>query len=260
MGGHPSPLTPTNKKFMSTTVTKLRKRSKKYSTNYNLIQKKLAGRDKMSISEASELLFELEKPNFPDGPTVELHCKLNINPTKSDQLVRSTVTLPHGTGQQVRVAAFVNPEKEEEATQAGADIIGNEELINHIRETEKIDFDKAVADPSMMKSLAKIARILGVAGVMPNPKTGTVGDNISQMVQELKAGKLSFKNDKSGNVHLICGRVNSNFTPEQISENLKAALEAVDKAKPEVIKKKFILSTRVATTLSPSIPIDMQSE
>ncbi len=235
--------------------TKLRKRSKKYSNNYYKIQNALEGKEVMDISEACKLLFELEKPNYKDGPSVELHIKLNINPTKSDQLVRSSVVLPHGTGKKIRIAAFVEGDKVKEAKDAGADLVGSDDLIEDIKKTGSIDFDKAVAQPAMMKKLPAIARILGVAGVMPNPKTGTVGENIKEIIETIKAGKVDFKNDKTGNIHFSCGKINSNFDPNKIEENVKKSIEAIEKAKPEAVKKKYINTIHLATTLSPSIRI-----
>jgi large subunit ribosomal protein L1 len=239
---------------MSNKIIKLKGKSKKYSANFAKIQEFLKSiKDKPSISDVSKLLFNLEKSNIKVGDTVELHFKLNIDPTKSDQLIRSSVVLPHGSGKKVVVAAFVNTDKQDIATKAGADIVGGEELVEKIKLDNKINFDKAIAEPEMMKKLASIARILGVAGVMPNPKTGTVGDNIEEMVKSIKGGKVDFKNDKTSNLHVACGKINDSFTPEKISDNIAAVIAAVEKSKPEVIKKKFVLSIHVSTTYSPSI-------
>jgi large subunit ribosomal protein L1 len=234
---------------------KLRKRSKKYSRNFFKIKESMPESGKFELADACKLLFELEQPNYKDGATVELHFKLNINPTKSDQLVRSSVVLPHGTGKKLKIAAIVTPEKEKEAKEAGADVVGGEELIAEIKKSGSVDFDKVVAEPKMMPKLPAIARILGVAGVMPSPKTGTVGENVGEIIKIVKAGKVDFKNDKTGNLHFICGKINSSFTWQMIQENIQAIIEAVEKAKPEVIKKKFIVSKTIATTLSPAIKI-----
>lgn len=235
--------------------TKLPNKSKKYSANFMKIQGVTATKPLLGVKEALELLMSLDQPNYKDGASIELHLNLNINPTKSDQLIRSNVVLPHGTGKKVIVAAFVTPENVEKAKKAGADIAGGEDLINTIKQEGKINFDKAVAQPEMMKNLPPIARILGVAGVMPNPKTGTVGPNIEEMVGLLKAGKVDYKNDKSGNVHIICGKLNKNFNIDKLVENVEAALTSVEKAKPEVIKKKFINSAYLTTSQSPSVRI-----
>ncbi len=235
--------------------TKIKGRSKRYSANFKLIQDSLKGKDSLSASEAVDLLFKTEKPNLKTGASVELNIKFNIDPTKSDQLVRSSVVLPHGSGKKVTVAAFVSPENEKKAKDAGADIVGGAELIEKIKKDGQVNFDKAVAQPEMMKLLPGIARILGVAGVMPNPKTGTVGDNIEEMVKEIKAGKVDYKNDKSGGLNLSCGKINGDFTVEKVAQNIEAILESLDKAKPATVKKKLIKSVYIATTFGPGIKL-----
>ncbi len=229
--------------------------SKKYRANQAIIKKALGKSETMNIQQAVETLFALEQPNFKDGAMVELHLKLNINPTKSDQLVRGNVVLPNGLGKKIIVAAFVSPENVEKAKACGADIVGGDELINQLKESQTVNFDVAIAEPAMMKKIPVIARLLGTRGVMPSPKSGTVGDNIEEMVKEIKAGKVDFKNDKTGNVHIPCGKINKNFSVDTIVQNVRAALEAVEKIKPEVIKKKFIISLHLASSLSPSITV-----
>jgi large subunit ribosomal protein L1 len=233
------------------------KGSKKYRANLAKLNEQLEQKQAkiLSAQEAVDLLFAFEQPNFKEGPTVELHAKLNINPTKSDQLVRGSVVMPHGTGKKVRIAAFVSPENVERAKKAGAEVVGSEDLIEEIKNSGKVDFDIAIAQPEMMKKMPAIARILGTAKVMPNPRTGTVGDNIEEMLQTILAGKVDYRNDKTGNVHIICGKINSNFDATKILENVQAAINSLEKAKPEVIKKKYILSMHLASSLSPSIQI-----
>jgi large subunit ribosomal protein L1 len=242
---------------MSTNPTGTKKGSKKYRANLEKIKTKLAetGTKTLSVEEAVNLLFDFDQPNFKDGPTVELHAKLNINPTKSDQLVRGSVVMPHGTGKKVKIAAFVTPQNVERAKKAGAELVGGEELIEEIKNTSKIDFDIAIAEPEMMKKLPPIARILGTAKVMPNPRTGTVGENIEEMIQTIQAGKVDYRNDKTGNVHIICGKINSGFDSAKILENVQAAINSLEKVKPEAVKKKYILSLHLASSLSPSIQI-----
>jgi large subunit ribosomal protein L1 len=237
------------------TELQAKNRSKKYRSNLQKIKEALGQKEGLTPEEALDVLLSLDKPNFKEGPMVELHVKLNINPTKSDQLIRSSVTLPHGTGKKVVVAAFVNPENVEKAKKAGADIAGSEDLIEEIKKTQNINFDKAVAEPDMMKKLPAIARTLGTAGVMPNPKTGTVGEDLEGMIGKIKAGKVDFKNDKTANLHIVCGKINDKFDKQKLLENVQAAIEAVEKSKPEAIKKKFILSMYLASTQSPSIKI-----
>jgi large subunit ribosomal protein L1 len=240
---------------MSKKIVKIQNRSKKYSQNQATIVAALGSEKMFSVEDAAKLLFTLEQPTFKDGASVELHLNLNINPTKSDQLVRSSVSLPHGTGKEIKIAAFVSPENVDLAIKAGAFRAGSEDLVNEIKMAGKVDFDIAVAQPDMMKKLPVIARILGTAGVMPNPKTGTVSDDIADMIKIIKAGKVDYKNDKTGNIHIPCGKINSKFTPEQIIENVKAAIDSVEKAKPDAIKKKYIVSVYLTTTMSPSLKI-----
>ena len=242
---------------MSKKIIKLNNRSRKYSANFALIQDAIKSNktEIFSVESAVKTILSLEQPAFKDGSSLEIHFKLNINPTKSDQLVRNSVVLPHGTGKKVIVAAFVNPENADLAKKAGADIIGAEDLIEEIKQSGKVNFDKAIAEPDMMKKLPAIARILGTAGVMPNPKLGTVGTNIEDMIKIIKAGKVDFRNDKTGNVHFLLGKINKSFSEPQLIENVKSAIDAIEKCKPEVIKKKYIQSIHLASTMSPSLRI-----
>ena len=233
----------------------VRKSSRKYATNLLKIKEVIAGNDKIDLKTAVETLFTLEQPKFKEGAMVELHVKLNINPAKTDQNVRSSVTLPNGIGKKISIAAFVTPDKVEAAKAAGATLAGGEELIEEIKANGSVNFDRAVAMPDMMKKIPAIARILGTAGVMPNPKTGTVGDNVEEMIKQILAGKIDFKNDKGGNLHIPCGKINSAFTVDTIVQNIQAALDAIEKAKPEAVKKKLIASAFVSSTMSPSIKI-----
>ncbi len=237
-----------------TKTLKILGKSRRYSANADIIASE-TNNGIVSVEKAVETLMKLENPKFKDGPSVELHLKLNINPTKSDQLVRSSVVLPHGTGKSVKIAAFVTSQNEAIAKKLGATRVGGEELINAIKESGKVDFDIAIAQPELMKLLPPIARILGTAGVMPNPKTGTVGDNIEEIINTILAGKVDYKNDKSGNIHIIVGKLNSKFDAAKIAENINSAIESVEKAKPDVIKKKYILSAHLATTMSPSVRV-----
>lgn len=222
-------------------------RGKKY-----LEVKKLIDSKKLyTPEEAIDLIKKTKTVKF--DPTLELHLKLGIDPTKGEQLVRITLTLPHGSGKSKRVAAFVAPGKEKEATDAGADIVGGEELIAEIAKTQKINFDIAVATPDMMPKLAKVAKILGPKGIMPNPKTETVGPNVKRMVEELKRGKLMIKNDDGANLHAALGKLGS--TKEQLLENLHAVLEAVKRAKPATAKGVYIQNAVLTSTMGPAIRI-----
>ncbi len=232
--------------------TKLQKRvSKRHFQNIQTVADATKGKV-ISVQEAIDLLLKINNTKFKDS-SFELHVKLGIDPTKSDQFIRGSVVLPHGTGKTVRVAAFVTANKESEAKAAGADIIGGEELIAQIKESGKIDFDVAVAEPEMMKKLPVIAKQLGIAGVMPSPKTNTVGENIGDMVKLIKAGKIDFRNDKSGNLHVMFGR--TSFAPEKILENANTLIDTIEKLKPDTVKKAFIKTMHLSTAMSPSVKI-----
>jgi large subunit ribosomal protein L1 len=241
----------------NTKITKRAGRSKKYSANYALLEeaKKNNQSEIFTIEEALKVLQTFENPNFKNGTTVELHFNLAINPTKSDQLVRSSVLLPFGTGKEIKIAAFINPENEALAKKLGCYKVGGEDLIEELKNSGKVDFDIAIAQPDLMKKLPVIARLLGTSGVMPNPKTGTVGDNIEEIINLIKAGKVDYKNDKSGNIHFAVGKLNKNFDLEKLSANITAGVDSVDKSKPDAIKKKFINSISISSTMSPSIKI-----
>lgn len=205
-----------------------------------------------TIEEAVRLAKRTSTVKF--DASVEVHFKLGIDPKQTDQKVRTQVALPHGTGKTVKVAAFVTPSKEKEAKEAGADIIGGEELVKQVKETGKTDFDVAVAEPAMMKSLAGIAKILGQKGLMPTPKTGTVGEDIAKIVKELKAGRLDVKTDDTGVIHAVMGKVS--FDDQKLSENFKALKEAIYKAKPASVKKEFVKSVTISTSMGPGIRIN----
>lgn len=204
-----------------------------------------------TVAEAIPLARETSKVKF--DASVELHVNLGIDVKKSDQSVRASVSLPHGTGKKVRVAAFVPADKVAAAKAAGADIAGESEFIDEIKTTGKCDFDVAVATPDMMKPLAAIARILGTKGLMPNPRTGTIAPDVTKLIGELKAGKVSFKNDASGVVHVACGK--TSFTDEQLLKNIEAILDAIKKAKPQTMKGNFIKTAYLSSTMGPSVRV-----
>ncbi|MFA6132235.1 MAG: 50S ribosomal protein L1 [Patescibacteria group bacterium] len=224
-----------------------------HSKRYQEAQKLVDSKKVYTIEEAIKLLKSLPATKF--DAAVEFHAKLGIDPTKGDQLVRGTIVLPHGTGKTKKVIAFVEPEKEAEAKAAGADIIGNEEVSATILKTSVIEFDVAIATPGMMPKLSKLAKILGPKGLMPNPKTDTVGTNITKMIQEQKAGKVSFKNDDTANLHQIIGRFS--FDEAKLKENLTALIEAVKKVKPAAAKGIYIENAVICTTMSPSIHVEI---
>jgi large subunit ribosomal protein L1 len=186
--------------------------------------------------------------------TVEAAMRLGVDPRKADQMVRGTVSLPHGTGKTVRVIVFATGDKAEEARAAGADKVGSDDLIAEITEGF-LDFDAAIATPDQMAKVGRIARILGPRGLMPNPKTGTVTPDVAKAVSDIKGGKISFRVDKQSNLHLIIGK--ASFTAEQLVENYAAALDEVLRAKPSSAKGRYLKKVTFATTMGPGIPVDV---
>ena len=203
------------------------------------------------IAEAVELAKKLSRTKF--DASIEIHFHLGIDVKKGEQQVRLAVSLPHGTGKTVKVAAFVTPAKEKETRAAGADLVGGEDLINEIKKTEKTDFQVAVAEPAMMKNLASIAKILGTRGLMPSPKNETVTTDPAKTVLELKKGKVSLKNDDTGNLHVATGKIS--FPTEKIVKNFEILLEAVKKAKPATAKGIYIKNIYLSSTMGPGLKI-----
>lgn len=203
------------------------------------------------IVEAIELAKKSSKTKF--DAAVEIHFHLGIDAKKGEQQVRLAVSLPHGTGKTVKVAAFVAPDKEKETRAAGADYAGGEDLINEIKKTEKTDFQVAVAEPAMMKNLAPIAKILGTRGLMPSPKNETVTTDPAKAVAALKKGKISLKNDDSGNLHAAIGKIS--FAPEKLVQNFETLLEAVKKAKPAASKGIYLKNVSLSSTMGPGIKV-----
>ena len=194
-----------------------------------------------------------------DGPdakfdeSVEIAFNLGVDPRKADQIVRGTVTLPHGSGKTVRVAAFATGEKAREAREAGADIVGGEELVEEVIKGN-IDFEAAVATPDLMGAVGKAGRVLGPRGLMPNPKTGTVTFDIAKAVSDIKGGKIEYKTDRTGNVHLIVGK--KSFDENALKENYLAVVEEIIRAKPSAAKGKYVKSVTISTTMGPGVKID----
>ncbi|OGL74403.1 50S ribosomal protein L1 [Candidatus Uhrbacteria bacterium RIFCSPHIGHO2_12_FULL_60_25] len=224
-------------------------RSKRYQELKKLIDPKKL----YAPAEAIELVKKTGSAKFDS--TVECHVNLGIDVKKSEQSVRSTLVFPHSIGKTKRVAAFVTGEKEKDAKDAGADLVGGEELIDEIAKTQKIDFDVAVATPDMMPKLAKVAKILGPKGLMPNPKTETVSPNVKKMVEELKRGKVAFKNDATGNIHQAIGKASLDAT--SLLENFTILIDALKKNKPATAKGTFINSVTLTSTMGPGIKVDV---
>lgn len=220
------------------------KRGKKYKAAAEKIDK-----DKVySIEEAVIFLKENKVAKFDES--VEVHVRTNIDPKKGDQQVRGTVVLPHGTGKTKKIAVITST-SQTEAKEAGADVVGGEEMIDKI--AKKIDFDILVATPEMMPKLAKVAKILGPKGLMPNPKTETVTVKIKETVEALKKGKAAFKNDDTGNIHQAVGKIS--FEGEKLAENIKAFLEGLEKSRPSALKGKFISNISLSSTMGVGLRI-----
>lgn len=205
-----------------------------------------------AIADAVAVIKDGAKAKFDE--TIELHFNLGIDPKQGDQQIRGTLTLPHGTGKTKKVMAFVDANNVDAAKAAGADFIGTEETIEALAKSGKIEFDVAVATPAMMPKLAKAAKVLGPRGLMPNPKTDTVGPNVAKMIEEQKAGKLSFKNDNTANVHMIIGK--ASFDAKKLEDNTMAALDAIRKVKPATSKGVYIKSATLTSTMGPAIKLD----
>jgi large subunit ribosomal protein L1 len=206
----------------------------------------------MKISEAIAQIKKNAKAKFDES--VEAHIKLDIDPKKSDQQVRGVAQLPHGTGKTVKIVVFTTTQKKE-AEEAGADAVGGEELIDKIKTTGKIEADVAIATPEMMPKLAGIAKILGPKGLMPNPKSQTVTPKVKEVIESLKKGRADFKNDNSGNLHQVIGKVS--FEDAKLEENFKIFLEAVRKAKPEGAKGKFLKNVSICSTMGKGVQVDL---
>lgn len=225
----------------------------KQSKRYQQAKAKVDANKNYSLTEAIKLIKETSTVKF--DASVEVHVKLGIDPQKGEQVVRGTVALPQGTGKTKRIAAFVTPDKEKEAKEAGAQVVGGVELINQIKKDSKCDFDLAIAVPEIMRELSQVAKILGQKGIMPNPKTGTVTSEVKKTIAELLKGKVFFKNDDSGNVHVMVGKVS--FLEGQLKENVEVFLEALKRARPEGIKGPYILSVTLSSSMGPGIKIQI---
>lgn len=227
----------------------------KHGKRYKALVSKVDRSKQYSIDEAAALIKELATAKFDE--TVEVHFRLGIDPRKSDQNVRGTVALPHGTGRSVRVAVITKGENIAAAEAAGADVVGSEDLIEKIA-GGFMDFDAVVATPDMMAQIGqKLARLLGPRGLLPNPKSGTVGPDVTGMVKGLKAGRIEFRNDKTGVVHAPIGK--ASFDPANLSANFAALLSALEGAKPGTAKGTFLRSAFLTTTMGPSIPLSLSA-
>ena len=205
-----------------------------------------------TLDEAIPLVQKVKFAKFDE--TVEMTFRLGVDPKHADQMVRGTVVLPHGLGKSKKVLVIATGEKQREAESAGADFVGGEDMVEKITKENWTDFDALIATPDMMKSVGRLGKVLGPKGLMPNPKTGTVTMDIARAVQEVKAGKVEFRTDKTALVHVPVGKIS--FTPDKLVENASSLVTAVIKAKPAVAKGKYVRSATVCSTMSPGVAID----
>lgn len=223
---------------------------KKYSKRFKQALKLVDATKTYSLKEAISILKKIPQSKFDQSVDIDLY--LNVDPKKSDQAVRGTVALPHGTGKNVRVAAFCEGEAEKEAHASGADFVGAQELIAKVA-GGWMDFDVVVATPDIMRELSRLGKILGPRGLMPSPKTGTVTNNIAAAIKEIKAGKIEFKVDKQAGIHCSVGRIS--FDEDKICENLLKFIDNLLAVKPVSVKGKFIKTISISTTMGPGVKI-----
>jgi large subunit ribosomal protein L1 len=228
----------------------MRKMTRRYKENVEKTKNKIYS----NLDDAIKTLKQTATTKFIES--VELHANLNIDPKYADQQLRTTVTLPHGIGKQVKIAVLTNNENFEEAINAGAEIVGNDELIENITKGN-IDFDLLIATPNMMPKLAKLGRVLGPKGLMPSPKSGTVSSTLKATLIDFKKGKFEYKADKTGIVHVTFGKVN--FSDTQLVENLQALYQSIEKNRPSGVKGKYFKSLFICSTMGTSIKLDLNA-
>ncbi len=228
-----------------------------HGKRYQTLEKQYNRDQTYALAEAINLVKSMANAKFDE--TVEVHFRLGIDPRHSDQQVRSTVLLPHGLGKTVRVLVFAEGEDARAAEAAGADIIADDEVIRRIMQENFLDFDATLAVPGMMPKVGRLGRILGTRGLMPNPKAGTVvqPEDLGRAVEELKAGRVEFRNDKTGNLHVPVGK--ASFEPQSLLENAQAVFEAVNRVKPAGVKGIYVKRAVVTSTMSPGIRVDLSS-
>lgn len=224
------------------------------SKKRKVAETKIESKKEYSLKEASALVKQITTCKF--DASVDLHIRLGVDPKKADQSIRGTVTLPHGTGKTKKVLVLCNPDKEEESKNAGADYVGLDEFVTKI-EGGWVDVDVIIATPSVMPKIGKLGKVLGPRNLMPNPKTGTVTNDVVAAINDVKGGKIAFKIDKAGIIHASIGRVS--FTPEKIAENSQELLNAIIRAKPSSAKGIYLKGISMASSMSPGIIIDTKA-
>ena len=224
------------------------KAGKKYTAAASQVEAK-----PYTLEEAVPLIQKIKFTKFDE--TVEVHMRLGVDPKHADQMVRGTVVLPNGLGKSKRVLVIASGDKQREATEAGADFVGGEEMVAKILQENWLDYEAVVATPDMMRSLAKLGKILGPRGLMPNPKTGTVTTDVTKAVTEVKAGKVEFRVDKTGVIHAPVGKIS--FQTPKLFENANTLIQAVVKAKPAAAKGKYVRSVTICSTMGPGVHLDV---
>ena len=224
-----------------------RKTGKQYSAAFDQIERK-----PYALEEAVPLVQKIKFAKFDE--TVELHMRLGVDPKHADQMVRGTVVLPNGLGKSKTVLVIASGDKLREAQEAGADFVGGEEMVAKIQSENWTAYDAVIATPDMMRSVGRLGKVLGPRGLMPNPKTGTVTNDIAQAVKEVKAGKVEFRVDKTGVIHVPVGKVN--FDEPKLVENTRSVLDAVIRAKPQTAKGRYIKNVSVCSTMGPGVRVD----
>jgi large subunit ribosomal protein L1 len=225
---------------------------KKHGKKYRAALEKIEPDRKYNLEEGVAKLKEIAFAKFDE--TVELTIWLGVDPRKADQLVRGTIVLPHGLGKSKKILVIAQGDKLKEAEEAGADFVGGEDMVNKIKNENWLDFEAVIATPDMMRLVGGLGKVLGPRGLMPNPKTGTVTVDIKTAVKETKAGKVEYRVDKTGVIHVGVGKIS--FAPDQLRDNAKSLLEAVVKAKPATAKGKYVKKVNLAATMSPGVLLD----
>ena len=206
-----------------------------------------------ALEEAIPLLQKIKYAKFDE--TIEVHMRLGVDPKHADQMVRGTVVMPNGLGKSKKVLVIAGADRQKEATDAGADIVGGEEIVNRIQSESWTDFDAVIATPDMMRSVGKLGKVLGPRGLMPNPKTGTVTTDVAKAIKEIKAGKVEFRVDKTGIIHSPVGKIS--FSKDKLIENASSLIQAVLKAKPAAAKGKYVRTATVGSTMGPGVSLDV---
>jgi large subunit ribosomal protein L1 len=225
-----------------------RKQGKKYASAAQQIERR-----PYTLEEAVPLVQRLKFAKFDE--TVELHMRLGVDPKHADQMVRGTIVLPNGLGKSKKVLVIASGDKQKEAEEAGADFVGGEDMVAKIQQENWTDYDAVIATPDMMRSVGRLGKVLGPRGLMPNPKTGTVTVDVARAVKEVKAGKVEFRVDKTGSIHVPVGK--ASFTGDKLLENTQTLIQAILKAKPSAAKGKYVRSATVCSTMGPGVSLDV---